>query len=224
MLRMAIAYRRLAHRYFSRSDNDSTTTNNSNTTSDEAGFPAGSFTFDTSLTTTKTACTSNSATWRCFPFNQGSSAKFFWIISEPDEDNANYTISSSDNPFAPSFKGLTLSLFDQGNSDERFEFSFNTTRNIVPSDSIAPGNRVATCSFENTVFEATLWTRRRNNQTLPVNGGVDGQYADWPGNIEVRQVKEAELGQPMCEDGQGNKIADVQAGAGECECAYSNME
>jgi len=194
-----------------RNDNDQTTSDGSDTTSDEGRFPAGNFTFETSLISTRTSCTSNPATWRCFPFENGSSAKFYWIISEPDKKNADYTISSSDNPFAPSFKGLTLARFDQGNSDERFEFSFNTTRNIVPSDSIGANNRVATCSFKNTMFEATLWTRRRNNETLPINDAVDGKYADWPGDIEVRQIKEAELGQPMCEDDQGTEIADVQA-------------
>lgn len=205
-------------------DNNKTTDKNADTTPEEGKFPAGSFTFNTRLATTRTSCTSNPATWRCFPFEKDSSAKFFWIISEPVDDSADYTISSSDNPFAPSFKGLTLSKFDQGNSDERFEFSFNTTRNIVPSDSIGPNNRVATCSFKNTMFEATLWTRRRNNGTLPVDDSTDGKFADWSGDIEVKQVKQAELGQPMCEDDQGTEIADVQAGAGDCECAYTNID
>lgn len=74
------------------------------------------------------------------------------------------------------------------------------------------------------MFEATLWTRRRNNDTLPTDNSTDDKFADWPGDIEVKQIKKAELGQPMCEDDQGTEIADVQAGAGDCECAYTNID
>lgn len=143
---------------------------------------------------------------------------------EPDNDSSNYTISSTDNPFAPSFRNLTLSRLDQGNPDERFVFSFNTTRNIVPGDSIGPNNRAATCSFKDTQFEATIWTRRRNNESIPLDGRDDNDFGDWPGDVEVKQIKKAELGQPMCEDSQGTEIADVQAGAGDCECGYANFE
>lgn len=117
-----------------------------------------------------------------------------------------------------------MSRVDEGSTDEHFIFSFNMTRNVVPGDDVGANNRAARCSFEDTKFEATIWTRRRDNETLQFDGPVSGKYGDWPGDVEVKQIKEAQLGQPTCEDSKGTEIADVQAGSGTCECAYSNFE
>ncbi|KAH8179502.1 tat pathway signal sequence [Sarocladium implicatum] len=207
-----------------RHDNSKSGDGDADETSDEPQYPAGSFTFETSLQDTKTSCTSNPSTWRCYPYEKGETAQFFWIISAPEDDKSNFTVSSTDNPFAPSFRNITMSRFEEGSSDEHFSFSFDMTRNIVPDADVGASNRAARCSFEKTKFEATIWTRRRDNETLQFDGPVSSKFGDWPGDVEVKQIKDAELGQPTCEDSDGTEIADVQAGSGTCECAYSNFD
>lgn len=185
---------------------------------EEAPFPAGSYSFETTLQSTTTDCTSRASTWRCYPYNIDSNATFFWILSPSD---GGYTISSSENPFAPSFDNLTLSTVDKDGDDERLTFEFEMERSVVPEDALTEDNRAAKCRFAGTKFQATLWTKRG----VPADADTDGgKFARWPGDVEIVQSKEAELGQPVCEDADGNAIADVQASSGECTCDYANFE
>ncbi|KAI9171847.1 hypothetical protein HJFPF1_01338 [Paramyrothecium foliicola] len=191
--------------------------------SDEMRFPAGSFSFNTTLQKTTTSCTSNPSTWRCYPYEEGSSATFFWIISSTNSHA--FTISSTENPFAPSFDNLAMRLVDGNQPTERFVFSFTMDKTVVPSDAITPGNRAARCTFDETEFEATLWTRRSGGATVsPPQRSADSRFIRWPGDVEVSQIKRPKQGSPECEDSRGNFIADVQAGAGQCECRYSTFE
>lgn len=181
-------------------------------TQENASYPIGSYTFNTTLRTTDTSCTNNSATWRCYPYGRGVPVKFFWII-HPD-----YTISSTDNPFAPSFDNLTMTLHDANSSTERFTFSYNMSKTVIPDESITSDDRAAKCTFSNTVFEATLWTRR--------NEGVSEastKFASWPGDTEVVQKQDAEVGALECLDDDGDRIESVGAGSGECLCEYSSL-
>lgn len=190
----------------------------SRTVSDETDFPVGSYTFDTNLQKMNTSCTSNPATWQCYPYNTGSPVKFFWIISP----STPYTISSTDNPFAPSFSNLSMTLRDANTTDERLTFSYTMSKTIVPSENITADNRAARCTFDDTILEATLWTRRGANKTeKEVDTGT--KFTTWPGDVEVVQKRDAEVGEPRCEDDNGIEIIDVRAGSGECTCEYSNL-
>ncbi|KAK7420179.1 hypothetical protein QQZ08_010535 [Neonectria magnoliae] len=182
-------------------------------------FPAGSFSFDVDLQETTTRCTSNPATWRCYPYTEGDSTTFFWIITS----SSSYTISATENPFAPSFANRTLALVDAGKPTERLRFSFTTPKTVVPSEKLTADNRAAQCIFDATRFEATLWTRRRGNQTVDPEPG-DVKFADWSGDVEVVQSKTGVSGQPRCEDSNGNRIVSVKAEAGACKCRYSNFD
>jgi hypothetical protein len=185
-------------------------------------FPAGSFAFNTTLRRTATDCTSNPATWRCYPYEQGSPATFFWIVSAVSSHA--FAVSSSDNPFAPAFANVSMRLVDGNQPAERFVFSFSTDTVVVPSDALTPGNRAARCAFDDTEFEATVWTRRRGGATVRPPDRAPGEgFVEWPGDVEVAQVKKAQPGSPKCEDVDGAVIADVQAGAGTCECRYANF-
>lgn len=194
-------------------------------------FPAGSYAFQTTLQDTSSSCTSHASTWRCYPYEQGSNATFFWIIDahdSPDSDDPSYTVSSSDNPFAPSFKDLNATLLEPNTPNERLTFSYDMDKTVIPSDSLTPTNQAAQCTFRATKFEATLWTRRRDDQEIDTNGtsatGSSTNYAPWPANVEVSQVKTSEQGEPQCEDRDGNLIADVQASDGDCVCGYASFQ
>ncbi|KAF7561939.1 hypothetical protein G7046_g2201 [Stylonectria norvegica] len=192
---------------------------NSNDNAEQAAmaFPAGSYAFNTTLLNSTTACTSNAATWRCYPYVEGSSASFFWIITAVNASS--YTISSTDNPFAPSFTNLTLSFLDENQSTERLTFSFAMDKTVVPSEQLTASNRAATCTFDATRFEATLWTRRAGE------AAVDGsRFGAWPGDVEVVQSKSGASGSPSCKDSDGKEIGDVEAGKGDCECRYASFD
>lgn len=183
-------------------------------------FPEGSYSFETTLQRESTSCTSRESTWHCYPYNIGSNATFFWTLSTSEDGDL--VVTSSENPFAPSFTNLATTMEDEGSEDERVTFEFDMERTVVPSDALTPENRAAKCTFPNTIFQATLWTRQG------VTGNPHAQASDkfnaWPGDVEIKQTKEAELGQPECEDANGVKIADVQAGSGECVCDYASFE
>lgn len=198
-------------------------------------FPAGSYSFTTALQRTATDCTSNPSTWRCFPYESGSNATFFWIItggidSEPDS----YTVSSTENPFAPSFTNLTAKLSGRGTRNERLEFSFDMDKTVVPSDALTSDNRAAECTFRGTKFETTLWTRRGDGRAVDTktdddddDGGGSSRrssFSPWPADVEIIQTMAAEEGEPRCEDRDGTRITDVQAGDGECVCGYASFD
>ncbi|KAK5992902.1 hypothetical protein PT974_06327 [Cladobotryum mycophilum] len=203
----------------------SVTNGHPSTGSGSSSIPTGSFTLDTTLQNSSTGCTSNPTTWRCFPYSNGSPAKFYWTIEQGTGRNE-YQVSSSDNPFATSFTNISMTLLDASLGSERFVFSFQMNKTVVPSSALTSTNRAAKCTFSDTTFQATLWTRRTSvkskhtrRQELPQPG-----YPAWPGMVEVTETKNSTLGSPECEDDKGNMIADVQAGAGTCECLYGTPD
>ncbi|OLN81772.1 hypothetical protein CCHL11_06907 [Colletotrichum chlorophyti] len=199
-------------------------------------FPVGSFAFTTALMESTTGCTSNPSTWRCYPYRtysqspNASLATFHWTISP--RNSYTYQISSSENPFAPKFVNETMVLLEGNTYNERLVFNFSLPKTVVPSEAISAGNRATTCMFSDTVFRATVWTRRNvtpplgstdggttgNATVAPPSGG--GKWAAWPGQVEIVQMK---TGGPECEDYDGNAVP-VAAGQGQCKCRYANFD
>ncbi|KAM0559393.1 hypothetical protein ACHAPJ_004420 [Fusarium lateritium] len=182
-------------------------------------FPAGSFAFKADLKNTTTECTSNPSTWRCYPYTTGSSATFFWIIT-PNNDTS-YNISSTENPFVPSFTNLTLNIIDKDTSKERLQFSYTMDKTVVPDDKLSSSNRAAKCTFNNTLFEATLWTQRSGDGD---DGDDSGKFKSWPGDAEIVQRRMPGSGSPDCVDSEGDSIGDIKSGSGTCECRYANYD
>ena len=193
-------------------------------TSSTPAFPIGSYTFNTTLQQQQTDCTTNPATWRCYPYNIGQAASFSWVITQDPNNKGLYTISASDNPFAPSFKNLSLFLKDSSTPNERFEFEFSINKTVVPTAPLSTGNTAAQCVFENTQFQGTIWTRQHNGMGIetPKDGGV--KYSPWPGDVEVVQTTNANAGEPKCVDAKGNDLAAIQAGTGDCTCEYASFK
>lgn len=114
-----------------------------------------------------------------------------------------------------------MTLVDPNQQSERLTFAFGMNKTVVPADAQTPTNRAANCTYTNTVFEATMWTRQRGNETFaaPKN---PSKFAPWPGDVEVLQYKNSTIGEPHCVDQAGGPIADVQAAGGTCMCRYES--
>ncbi|KAL0935193.1 tat pathway signal sequence [Colletotrichum truncatum] len=200
-------------------------------------FPAGSFSFNTALQASSTGCTSKTSTWSCYPdvtyANASSSgsrnrsfATFFWTIMP--KNSYSYQISSPASPSAPQFSNVSMNLLDANSYDERLVFKFSMPKTVVPSETIAPNNKSSTCTFNDTTFQATLWTRRNSDNDTATIGVAAGnatavpdpsKWSVWPGEVEILQLKR---GGPNCKDNDGNEFK-VAAGDGQCECRYVNF-
>ncbi|KAH7250539.1 hypothetical protein B0J15DRAFT_44716 [Fusarium solani] len=188
----------------------------------DPNFPAGSFSFKANLQKPLTECTSNPSTWRCYPYTEGEPATFFWIITYVNTQF--YKISSTDNPFAPSFTNLTLELLDENTPKERLLFSFSMNKTVVPDDQLSSSNRAARCTFDDTRFEATLWTHRSKGHDNDDDTSENSKFVAWPGDVEIVQSKSFKSGSPRCVDDDGDKVGDVKSRSGACECRYTNFD
>jgi len=193
----------------------------------------GTWTFTTALRDTSTACTSNGATFGCYPSQTWSpatadaaAAAFHWTIAA---SGAGYSISSSANPFAPVFANVPLTVADAGTDAERLAFSYGLALPVVPSVNVVAGQRgAATCTFGTAVLSATLWTRRRGaypagNATAPAAGR--STFPPWPFRVDVAETQLPGRGVPECLDARGVSLGDfsLPAGsAGPCGCWYAN--
>lgn len=210
----------------------------------EQPFPAGSYSLVTFLDSVSTKCTANPATWLCDPYETyaqspaGSMATFNWIISGSEK---NYTIASTNNPFAINFTSTPLSLANMGSSDERYTFSITLVKFVVPSVSITPNNMIAGCYFNNTRFEASLYTKKA--KAYPTNGtssvsasslnnvGANSSttYQPWPFAVEVVQSIGGGVDVPNCYYVDSGSIGsfithglDAQPAEAMCSCTYKN--
>ncbi|KAK3695291.1 hypothetical protein B0T22DRAFT_438302 [Podospora appendiculata] len=206
-------------------------------------FPAGSYTFTTALTNVSTNCTrGNPSAWRCYPYSTYdpsapslAAAAFSWVITPATLYS--YVISSSDNPFAPSFANVSLTLLDGNQYTERFTFRFPMAKAVVPATATAtgPGPGPAVCWFNSTVVSATIWTRMRASYPASITGvpsptNASYTFAPWPFAVEVKQSQEAGEDVPDCRDASGRAVdsggggggGGGGTGSGECACWYSN--
>ncbi|KAG5981922.1 hypothetical protein E4U55_002541 [Claviceps digitariae] len=182
-------------------------------------FPAGSFLFKTSLQKTEAGCTSKNTTWTCGTGRPGESSVFYWDILQLNQYT--YTITSTDNPFGPDFQNVSMKIRDYNQPTERFEFSFLMNKTVTPSDAGSPTNRAAKCTYIDTTFQATLYTRKRGS-TLVNPPRRHAENSAWPGDVQIVQSLGSTVGQPMCRDASNNLIADVAAGIGTCQCQFGS--
>ncbi|KAK1980798.1 hypothetical protein LZ30DRAFT_722097 [Colletotrichum cereale] len=122
-----------------------------------------------------------------------------------------------------------MTLLDGNSLSERLVFNFSLPKTVIPSESVTQDGRALTCTFSDTQFRATLWTRQNATTALAQSGGTtatadnaDGnvRWGVWPGQIEIVQVKK---GGPECSDSAGN-AASISAGSGQCNCLYANFD
>jgi len=196
-------------------------------------FPAGSYAIDTFLDTVGTNCTSNPATWRCYPYSTytespgSSAATFDWIIQPASSGSSTYTVSSTNNPFSLVFANATMTLVDANLATERYTFEVTMNKPVVPMTAITTSNVAATCYFNSTTFAASLYTRMAmsfgSNSTSNSTGNA---FAPWPYAASMEQVATSGSTVPECYDAQGNLIGNftVESSGRQCNCLYMNYD
>ncbi len=194
-------------------------------------FPAGSYSFYTFLDTVSTNCTSNAATWMCYPYStyaqnpSGSAATFQWII-DPVPNSKNYTISSTANLFSIVFTNATLSLMNSGQADEHFFFQISMQKPTKPTSQLGSQNVASTCYFNQTTFQAYLYTKMEKTYPSNSTNATDTSmpFTAWPYAVKVEQVTGAGAGTPTCLGPSGQSLGDFSV-ADEtqlCDCLYLN--
>lgn len=190
-------------------------------------FPSGTYSFDTVLTTVNTNCTSNTTTWRCYPYStyseseSDSGAIFYWIVQPISSGSDNYYISSTQNPFMLTFTNVSLTLEDAGAATERYTFNVSMQQVVYPTTSITSDNNAATCYYNSTTFQASLYTSMEKSYASGTSNS--SSFEAWPYAIRVEELSPDG---PDCMDSVTGARVNVAAGSsGEsCDCLYSNYD
>lgn len=204
-------------------------------TGQEQQFPLGEYSMVTALRTVSTNCTSNSATWSCYPYavydpadsSTGSSsmATFNWIVANTSSLYAangttatsdqgmrsNLTISSTSNPFSITFANESLIYTNtSGNlSSARYTFSFRMSKTVIPSTSITSNNAAAECFYNQTTFTGTLYLE--SSRTYPTTNADStslGGYTPWPYAIKITQSSPGGQDVPVCYETVNGNVGD----------------
>ncbi|MCJ1322719.1 hypothetical protein MMC15_008069 [Xylographa vitiligo] len=201
-------------------------------------FPIGSYSLNTFLDSVSTNCTSNSATWRCYPYATYADspslavATFNWII---EASRNGLTISSTDNPFAINFADVSLTVADKGTENERYIFSVPNNKVVIPSASITTDNSMASCQFNDTQLQASLFTKipssYPSNSSVSNAGNVSGGFQSWPFAIQVSQIISGGINIPACFEVKNGNIGapitngiDIKSSRDICSCVYKNYD
>ncbi|RDW73136.1 hypothetical protein BP6252_07043 [Coleophoma cylindrospora] len=194
-------------------------------------FPAGSYYIETYLATANTNCTSNSATWRCYPYmtyaqsHTESTANFTWII-DYIVGNDSYTISSTNNIFSIVFSNQSLELKDAGLATEHYSFQMTTQKAVIPSAALTSANMAATCYFNQTMFNAMLYTKmaKTYSSSSRMASTESKTFAPWPYAARVEQIAQSGPRTPSCLDASGMSLGDfsLSEAGDQCDCLYMN--
>ncbi|KAI9885867.1 MAG: COP9 signalosome (CSN) subunit [Watsoniomyces obsoletus] len=218
-----------------------TTPSPQSTSDPKAPFPQGSYSFETFLQSVDTSCITNARAWTCFPFrtyresSEISTITFNWIIETSSSSPSNYSITSSENPFAVSFQSVPLRLLDEGSPTERYVFQLETDKIVIPDGSIGNDPFRASCYYNGTTFDAALYTRRSKTDASasaapspppsPQAGGA--AFRPWPYAVQVVQSISGRPNVPTCYklvNGRQGEPLDVRIGAsGMCSCRYQDL-
>ena len=207
---------------------------------DPQKFPIGSFSLITFLDNVATNCTSNPATWNCYPYEtysaspKSSQAVFNWVISNSSTGSEPYVISSSDNPFSVTFSGVPLNTFDVRKDSERYTFSIPMIKQVWPTSALVSDNIRSTCFFNNTILSAMLYTKKPNTYpggTSLANLTSSGSFALWPAAVDIVQASAGGANVPDCFETQNNQVVgsslthglQAQPQAAACSCLYRNF-
>jgi len=196
-----------------------------------ATFPAGSYSIDTVLSRVSENCTSNAATWMCFPYSTyaespaKSATNFDWIIT-PDLKSSNYLISSTQNVFSILFTNVSLSLMNATQDTEHYYFQTTMQKPTIPTTPLTSSNTASMCYFNQTSFQGYLYTKKEKtypNNSTTVNSTEP--YGPWPYAVRIEQTSPAGAGIPTCLDPMGQSQGDFSVAdtSETCECQYLNM-
>lgn len=206
-------------------------------------FPVGVYSFETFLANMTTSCVSKASDWQCAPYHtyiespSEAMLTFQWIIADTNNDLSNLTISSPNNPFAIYFANTSLTLVDAGQAMERYTYNTSFDKVVVYLG--------VHCYFNNTLFEASLYTKRPKSYpskasesstpaaTEPASAASASPvpYADWPYAVDIKHSLRGGPTVPECyEMNNGVKGARVIDGRipktsqDICSCIYRNHD
>ncbi|KIW08576.1 uncharacterized protein PV09_00540 [Verruconis gallopava] len=197
-----------------------------------SGFPAGTYSFTTFLDTVNTDCTSDPATWSCYPYTIYNNdhvkalSTFNWVIKEASS-KASYEISSLQNPFDINFQNAAMNILDKGTDNERYQFQIQMDKSVVPSTSITNDGSSATCFYNSTTMTGYLYTKRAKDYPTSEET-VNSTYPAWPFSVRVEQTAAGGEGVPNCYktvDGSlGAQVGNFTAENATtlCSCLYRN--
>ena len=155
----------------------------------------------------------------------GSAATFDWIIT-PVEGTNDYTVSSTPNYFSLIFANASMSLMNAGSDQEHYFFEISLPKPVKPATALTSSNVAATCYFNQTMFQASLYTRM--SRTYPDNStertNTTQEFTSWPYAVKIEQISDGGAGTPTCLDPSGNSLGDfsVSNTAQQCDCTYLN--
>ena len=235
-------------------ENQSATSSNNSSDTQPAltqSLPLGQYSFATTLRAQQTNCSSNPATWRCYPYSvfnpsdpsteASSLSTFDWIIrnestiyatsTTPNTPTsgvpANLTISSTNNPFALAFADQQLTYHaDTNATSPRLTFAFSLPKTVVPTSALTSNNAVTQCYFNSTVLSGTIYLAGSLDSSANTTGS--GSYQDWPFAVEVLQSSPGGDGIPDCYETVDGKLGariegfEPEAEGDECQCEYRN--
>ena len=223
-------------------------------------FPLGSYLFSTFLDTVSTGCVEEPRAFTCYPYQTyresaaQSAFTFNWIIAAATgaaAASSDFTISSSENPFALAFTDMPLRLVDEGAEAERYVFQLSADKVVVPTGSIGGETARLGCHYNDTTFEAQLFTKRPKKKLQISRAPVSriysaypppppwrtsvlakrAQYQPWPYAVQVEQTIQSGPGVPSCfkmANGErkdpANVDLEVRKGAGVCRCLYRDPQ
>ncbi|KAI9744461.1 MAG: hypothetical protein M1818_001990 [Claussenomyces sp. TS43310] len=193
-------------------------------------YPAGQYTIQTYLSSISPNCTTNSATWRCYPYTTYASSPIdslttldlmIYAFTSTSQTSPIYTISTTPNPFSIFFSNATMVLHDSGLATERYSFNATMNKPVNPTVSLDPSNVSATCYFNNTLFEGNLYTKM--NKTYPT-GNSSTAFSPWPSAVSFQQLAASGSSTPDCIDVNGVTVGNftIQTGGDTCTCDYMN--
>jgi hypothetical protein len=167
----------------------------------------------------------------CYPYTtysqspSQSAATFDWIIS-PSSDSG-YMISSTPNYFSIVFSNATLTLKNQGQSDEYYFFQIMMQKPTKPTSQLGSSNVASTCYFNETTFQGYLYTKM--DATYGSSSGANTSdtsdpFAPWPYAVRVEQIATAGTNTPTClgPDSQSLGNFSVSDDSQLCDCVYLN--
>lgn len=185
----------------------------------------------TFLDTVYTNCTSNPATWTCFPYTLyadnpvKAETTFNWTISVGSKPST-YVISSANNLFGIEFQNAPMTLKDAGNSTEHYWFQVTIDKQVIPSQAITSDSSAATCFFNSTTFTGYLYTKIASSYP-PSGQSTGGSNPQWPFAVRAEQTMSGGEGMPNCyQTDNGNLGQQIPLNAtafGDlCDCLYMN--
>lgn len=127
------------------------------------------------------------------------------------------------------FSNQALQLIDPGQDSERYTFKFPMDKQVVPSSAITDDGASATCFYNQTTFQAYLYTRLEKSYPSATPSSTAGSTSDWPYAVRVEQIIGGGNNVPNCYKTKNGIIEErvtdgltAQDASSMCSCLYKN--